>query len=268
MNQARKKDQIGPLLRRRRPAARLQSSLLVAAAVAAFTSVYGRGSSASAAEAVRVSASPPRVAGLRPDRGSEEISRRGLAAALSAVVGVAAGSEEPAEVMLMSTAEPAPVAPSSEFLQLRPIFKLSLLGLGLTVVAELVAGYVAPAATDLVTVLFGVVLLRRDVAGLLQGLIPFLLVAVTNALCQLFTLLQLLQATPGPESFFKEECMVSVTTTHGGQTSHESVNFCSWQTVLGNSALLAALALEFLCARSAFRMVKSMHNDFAEDAPE
>jgi large-conductance mechanosensitive channel len=151
--------------------------------------------------------------------------------------------------------------PSEEFLRLKPFFKMAVIALAFAVVVELAAGYVPAALTDIITVMFGFILLRRDFGGLMQGLPAFTVIAAFNFLFQSLTLLQFLLITPGFEHFFSDHCPTSVKRRDAdGHETHEIRNLCSWRTILGNAALLAAVLIEFACVRLSWKMVRSMRD--------
>jgi len=147
--------------------------------------------------------------------------------------------------------------PTDEVLRLRPLLKFFIICLATTVAAEVIAGFLPAAITDVLTVVYGAMLLRRDMEGLVQGLHVISVIAALNCALQAFSLLQILLGKPGAKYFLANECVVSVSRIKEGQPVYEHLNLCSWHTVLGNLAMCAAVIFEFLCARLSWRMFKS-----------
>lgn len=154
--------------------------------------------------------------------------------------------------------------PTDEVLELHPKLRMAILSLAMVVIAEVMAAYIPTALTDVMTVLFGMLLLRRDVMGLVHGLPAFTVVAGFNFLFQAIALLQLLTGPPGAQHFLDQKCVVSVTRTvregvNGAYAHvHEPMNLCSWRTVLGNVSVCCAVFLEFVCLRLSWKMLQSM----------
>jgi hypothetical protein len=139
--------------------------------------------------------------------------------------------------------------------------KLALIGLGLTVVVEVTAAYLPAALTDILTIVFGAMLMRRDLAGLMQGLPAFTAIAGFNFLFQALTLVQFLLVFPGFEHFLSDNCPTHVKKHDAdGHESSELKNLCSWRTIMGNVALSVGVLLEFACVRLSWKMVKSMRD--------
>ncbi|CAK0847456.1 unnamed protein product [Prorocentrum cordatum] len=68
-------------------------------------------------------------------------------------------------------------APTGELLRLKPLLRCSLLCLLVNAVVMLIVDYVPAAVVDILTVMYGYMLLRRDMQGLAQGLPAFTLIA-------------------------------------------------------------------------------------------
>lgn len=149
--------------------------------------------------------------------------------------------------------------PTDELLEKRPVLRLAILSLALVVLAELVALYIPAAITDFLTVLVGVRMLHRDMHGFVRDLPFFTAVACLNFAVQAFTFMQIFAGPRGGAHFFQDKCMVPVTRMQNDQQVHETLNLCSWQTILGNVGLGTSVVLEFACVRLGWRMYKSMH---------
>lgn len=151
--------------------------------------------------------------------------------------------------------------PPEEVIRLRPILKVSVIILGLATVIELAAAYVPSALTDLITVMFGAMLLRRDFPGLMQGLPAFTVIAAFNFFFQVLTLIQFLTIYPGFEHFLSDKCPTSIKRHDAsGHEITELKNLCSWRTIIGNVALLLAVLLEFVCLRLSWKMFQSVRD--------
>lgn len=148
--------------------------------------------------------------------------------------------------------------PTDELLQTVPTLRLAIAALSCVVAAEIVASRVSTALTDIITVIFGVLILRRDMDGFLQGLLPFTIVAAFNFLYQVLAVIQILCEPPGAKSFFRTHCMVQVQDVRHGVPHSQVMNLCSWRTILGNIAVVLAVSLEFLCVRLGWKMFRSM----------
>eukprot|EP00931_Biecheleriopsis_adriatica_P027127 TRINITY_DN16364_c0_g1_i1.p1 TRINITY_DN16364_c0_g1~~TRINITY_DN16364_c0_g1_i1.p1 ORF type:complete len:217 (+),score=32.27 TRINITY_DN16364_c0_g1_i1:44-694(+) len=148
------------------------------------------------------------------------------------------------------------VAPTPELLRLRPRFKLSVFGLAVVFILDLVAGFDGAALVDAATLLPAVIALRRNVAGFTQGLLPISMLAAVNFFCQMLTLAQILTGRPGAKHFFQTECYSQVTADD--DAGQHTVNLCSWRTVLGNISICASIAFQMFCSRYAWKIVKSM----------
>mmetsp|Transcript_16350 Transcript_16350/g.42231 ORF Transcript_16350/g.42231 Transcript_16350/m.42231 type:complete len:234 (-) Transcript_16350:50-751(-) len=135
---------------------------------------------------------------------------------------------------------------------------MSLVALSIVVTAELVSGYLPAAMAECSTLLFGALVLKRDARGLAQGLFPFMLIAAFNCIMESVTVLDMLTDRPGAQYFLSTECHVQVSVRQHGEQMHKVMNLCSWQTVLGNIAVCAGIPLEFMCARYAWQMFKSL----------
>lgn len=153
--------------------------------------------------------------------------------------------------------------PSDELLRMLPVLRRAVLCLGIIVSLEFAAGpgYIPAALTDTGTVLFGALLLRRDVQGVIHGLPTFVFVAGLNFAFQTMTLIQKMSSKPGAQYFFKTDCVVPVKRFHNGQEIDVNMDLCSWRTILGNIALVLGVILEFACMRFSWRMFKSMHDE-------
>jgi len=152
----------------------------------------------------------------------------------------------------------ATATPTNELLRLKPLLRFSLLCLLLNAVVMLIVDYVPAAVVDLLTVMYGYMLLRRDVQGMVQGLPAFTLIAGLNCALQVFTLMQVLTVAPGAKYFLADSCPLDVTQVKDGQTIHKHIDPCSWHTITGNLALIVSVVLEFMCMRLSFKMLKSM----------
>merc|ERR1740121_1491187 len=131
---------------------------------------------------------------------------------------------------------------ANELLRLKPLLRFSLLCLLLNAVVMLIVDYVPAAVVDLLTVMYGYMLLRRGMQGLVQ----------------VFTLMQVLTVAPGAKYFLADSCPLDVTQVKDGHTIHKQIDPCSWHTITGNLALVVSVALEFMCMRLSFKMLKSM----------
>jgi len=148
--------------------------------------------------------------------------------------------------------------PTSELLRLKPLMRFSLLCLFLNAVLMLIVDYFPAAVVDLLTVMYGYMMLRRDMQGLVQGLPAFTLIAGLDCALQIFTLMQLLTVAPGAQYFLSDTCPLNVTQVKDGHTIHKHIDPCSWHTITGNLALVASVVLEFVCMRLSLKMFKSV----------
>ncbi|CAK0847450.1 unnamed protein product [Prorocentrum cordatum] len=149
-------------------------------------------------------------------------------------------------------------APTGELLRLKPLLRCSLLCLLVNAVVMLIVDYVPAAVVDILTVMYGYMLLRRDMQGLAQGLPAFTLIAGLDCALQVITLMQVLTVAPGARYFLADACPLDVTQVKDGQTIHKQIDPCSWHTVTGNLALVISVVLEFICMRLSFKMFKAM----------
>ncbi|CAK0847453.1 unnamed protein product [Prorocentrum cordatum] len=173
-------------------------------------------------------------------------------------------------------------APTGELLRLKPLLRCSLLCLLVNAVVMLIVDYVPAAVVDILTVMYGYMLLRRDMQGLAQGLPAFTLIAGLDCALQVITLMQVLTVAPGARYFLADACPLDVTQADprddlehdpghiegggkaaaaevkDGQTIHKQIDPCSWHTVTGNLALVISVVLEFICMRLSFKMFKAM----------
>ncbi|CAK0847454.1 unnamed protein product [Prorocentrum cordatum] len=102
-------------------------------------------------------------------------------------------------------------APTGELLRLKPLLRCSLLCLLVNAVVMLIVDYVPAAVVDILTVMYGYMLLRRDMQGLAQGLPAFTLIAGLDCALQVITLMQVLTVAPGARYFLADACPLDVT---------------------------------------------------------
>ncbi|CAE8635435.1 unnamed protein product [Polarella glacialis] len=148
-------------------------------------------------------------------------------------------------------------APPEEALRLLPWLRFAMFGVTIAVAAEFVAGYNQQAFSDLLTLLVGI-LCVMDVRQLGQCICCLMLMSCFNGISDLLTLVLILSGVhsqpypPAAKYFFALECP-------------DAKNVCSWKTVTGDSAIVLAVIVEFVCFRLSARILKAYQQQSATD---
>jgi len=141
--------------------------------------------------------------------------------------------------------------------------RISIIGLGVTILAEVIAGYTPSALTDAVTFLFGLSLIRKSRERALASVPAFTMVAGFNFIFQVIFMVEMLSRTL-PHRFLATTCVTSVPSMHDGEVVHEDVDLCSWQTLLGDISVCLAVVFEFLCTRFSWKLFQALREDYAQ----
>jgi len=148
--------------------------------------------------------------------------------------------------------------PTEELLRLREILKRYLILLGLTSLVEIISMRIIQGLLDFLPVAAGYLLYKKDVDGLVRGLLQLCALCIMFVFRQVIELAQLFQV-PGPEHFFSTTCVMppgSFIDLNGNKNT-EPVEQCYWGTPSGNVALVFALIFELYCARLSWKMYRS-----------
>eukprot|EP00438_Fugacium_kawagutii_P034053 Skav232728 [mRNA] locus=scaffold1843:82677:83372:- [translate_table: standard] len=158
--------------------------------------------------------------------------------------------------------------PPDTVLRLLPALKVTVSLLTLMVIGELIATYYQEAISELLTPLLGLIALR-DVQQTGQCILCLAFISGFNCISDITSLVLILSGEryiAGARYFFSTQCTGKVRvydpTTQSMKT--EVRELCSWQTVVGNSVLILALILEFICCRlsiKAFRAYQEQQMD-------
>ena len=160
---------------------------------------------------------------------------------------------------------PALGPPPEEVLQRLPYLKATVVAITLVVIAEFVATYYDEAISELLTPLMGLLALR-DVTQTGQCILCLAFVSAFNCLADITSLVFILlgqRHIAGAKYFFATECYgkVAVWDPTSRSTKVETQELCSWQTVLGNCAIVLGIILEFLCCRLSIKMFRAYQSD-------
>ena len=145
--------------------------------------------------------------------------------------------------------------PPEEVLRLLPALKATVVALTVMVIGEFIATYYQEAISELLTPLLGLIALR-DASQTGQCILCLALVAGFNCISDITSLVLILAGEryiAGAKYFFSTEC--------SGKVRGEVRELCSWQTVLGNSVLICALILEFLCCKWSIKAFRAYQAD-------
>ena len=155
--------------------------------------------------------------------------------------------------------------PPEEVLRLLPALKATVVALTVMVIGEFIATYYQEAISELLTPLLGLIALR-DASQTGQCILCLALVAGFNCISDITSLVLILSGEryiAGAKYFFSTECSGKVRvydpTTQSMKV--EVRELCSWQTVLGNSVLICALILEFLCCKWSIKAFRAYQAD-------
>eukprot|EP00435_Cladocopium_sp_Y103_P012658 s2625_g3.t1 len=150
-------------------------------------------------------------------------------------------------------------------LRLLPALKATVVALTVMVIGEFIATYYQEAISELLTPLLGLIALR-DASQTGQCILCLALVAGFNCISDITSLVLILSGEryiAGARYFFSTECSGKVRvydpTTQSMKV--EVRELCSWQTVLGNSVLICALILEFLCCKWSIKAFRAYQAD-------
>ncbi|CAK9028678.1 unnamed protein product [Durusdinium trenchii] len=155
--------------------------------------------------------------------------------------------------------------PPEEALRKLPFLKVTVLAVALVVVAEFVAAYYDEAISELLTPLMGLLALR-DVTQTGQCVLCLAFVSAFNCLADITSLVFILlgqRHIAGAKYFFATECYgkVAVWDPTSRTTKVVTQELCSWQTVVGNCAIVLAILLEFICCRLCIKIFRAYQSE-------
>jgi len=124
--------------------------------------------------------------------------------------------------------------------------------------AKLIPWYFSCALADICTMLLGIGLVCRSYLGV-HRILWFIAMAALNCLVHVLRFINITTGYPGAQNFFSTSCFMEVHLIKNGHQETETIDLCSFQTVLGNLAILTGIFVQFMCGRCAWKMFKITH---------